>query len=132
MGSDYMRRVGEAWAESNAEFEQTKPSFGARVVRAINPLTGFGSALGAMHNAAGQGDIPGMSLAAIQSVPAAAFTKVVSIPAQGLVKSASTTVPAIGKTAAGVAAGGIAGASADEYDNRLNPAASGITVTPKF
>ena len=52
---DYTARIGPAWSESNAQFEATNPNFVQRVGRSINPLTGFGSSLGAMHDAASAG-----------------------------------------------------------------------------
>ena len=48
-----IRNAAEYWADDNAQFEKTNPEFVDRVVRAVNPMTGFGSAMGAMHTAAG-------------------------------------------------------------------------------
>jgi hypothetical protein len=68
--NDYIQRVGESWAEDNARFEAANPGLGAQLWRNINPLTGFGSTLGQMHKAAGEGDRLGMTLAALQALPA--------------------------------------------------------------
>lgn len=49
------RSTGEYWSQDNAAFEHGNPSLLARVTRSVNPMSGFGSALGAMHDAAGAG-----------------------------------------------------------------------------
>lgn len=49
------RSTGEYWSQDNAAFEQGNPSLLARAARSVNPMSGFGSALGAMHDAAGAG-----------------------------------------------------------------------------
>ena len=43
-----LENAADYWANSNAEFEKTNPNFGQRVLRGVNPITGFGSAVGAM------------------------------------------------------------------------------------
>ena len=64
------RSTGDYWSQDNAEFESTNPSLPARFVRSVNPMTGFGSALGAMHDAAGMGFPPeDTAIALMQSVP---------------------------------------------------------------
>lgn len=64
------RSTGDYWAQDNAAFEKTHPSLPARFVRAVNPMTGFGSALGAMHDAAGAGfPAKDTAIALMQSVP---------------------------------------------------------------
>lgn len=50
---NFGRDTGEYWSQDNAQFEATDPGFGNRVVRAINPMTSFGSAVGAMSDAEG-------------------------------------------------------------------------------
>jgi hypothetical protein len=56
--------VGEYWADDNAAFQAQNPSVVQQTLRAANPLTGFGSALGRLHTAAGEGDLLGAGLAA--------------------------------------------------------------------
>ena len=64
------RSTGEYWSQDNAAFEQGKPSPLARTVRAVNPMTGFGSALGAIHDVAVAGFPPrDTSIALLQSAP---------------------------------------------------------------
>lgn len=64
------RSTGEYWSQDNATFEQGKPSPLARTVRTVNPMTGFGSAVGAMHDVAGAGFPPrDTAIALLQSVP---------------------------------------------------------------
>ena len=64
------RSTGDYWSQDNAAFEQGKPSPLARAVRTVNPMTGLGSALGAMHDAAGAGFPPrDTAIALMQSVP---------------------------------------------------------------
>lgn len=105
--------TAEYWANDNAEFEKSNPSFGKRVVRAVNPATSFGSAVGAMHTAAGNGDIPGMAMAGISAIPAFGLMRMA--PAAGAMKAA--VVPGAGRTAAAVSGGAIADAAADEYQS---------------
>lgn len=52
---DFGRTSGDYWSKDNAKFEATNPSFMDRVGRAVNPMTSFGSALGAWSDAAGKG-----------------------------------------------------------------------------
>ena len=105
--------AAEYWANDNAEFEKTKPGLGSRVVRAINPMTGFGSAMGAMHTAAGNGDIPGMAMAGISAIPA--FGVLRAAPATGAIKAGVQSSPSLGRTASALAGGATANAAADEY-----------------
>ena len=67
--SDYMRGIGEYWSQSNTEAAKADPSPMAGLVRAINPVTGLGSAIGNVYDAAEQGSIPGMLLAGISAMP---------------------------------------------------------------
>ena len=67
--SDFFRNVGQYWADENAEFERSNPTGLQRAWRGVNPMTGFGSALGDMHTAAGQGDLGGMAMAGVQAIP---------------------------------------------------------------
>lgn len=67
--NNFFDGVGQYWADDNAEFERSNPTGLQRAWRGVNPLTGFGSALGSMHSAAGQGDLGGMAEAGIQAIP---------------------------------------------------------------
>lgn len=115
------------WANDNAQFEAGNPSFGSRVVRALNPATAFGSAMGAMHTAAGNGDKTGMALAAAQAVPVFGAVRSVVTPAMGAVKAARAMAPNAAKTGVAIAGSGAAGAMADTYGT---PAAGGEQQQP--
>lgn len=106
--------VGPYWSEKNAEFEATNPSFTDRVVRGINPLTSMGSAFGAMHDAASEGNVRDIGIAAAQSIPAFGVTRAVTGP---LIKGLASA-PSLGRTAAALTAGATAGAAADEAQAR--------------
>jgi len=113
-----INNAAEYWANDNAEFEKTNPNIGSRLVRAINPVTGFGSAMGAMHTAAGNGDVPGMAMAGISAIPA--FGVMRMVPAAGAMKAYA--VPDVARSAAAVAGQGVYNAASDEYQARQNPA----------
>lgn len=85
--------LGESWAASNAAFEATQPNLRSRLWRGVNPLTGFGSAAGAMHTAASKGDGRGMALAAASAMPVFGALKTVAVAAKGLTKAQLRTVP---------------------------------------
>ena len=106
-----IRDAAEYWADDNARFDNSNPSFAGRVIRAVNPLTGFGSAMGAMHTAAGNGDIPGMAMAGISAIPAFGVMRIT--PASSALKAAA--VPSAGRTAGAVSGGAVLNAIADEY-----------------
>lgn len=106
-----IRDAAEYWADDNARFDNSNPSFAGRVIRAVNPLTGFGSAMGAMHTAAGNGDIPGMAMAGISAIPAFGVMRIT--PASGALKAAA--VPSAGRAAGAVSGGAVLNAIADEY-----------------
>ena len=63
----FSESVGGYWSNSNKEFEATNPGVGGRIVRAVNPVTGLGSAIGAMYDAAGNGSARDAAIAAAQS-----------------------------------------------------------------
>lgn len=67
--SDYMRGIGEHWSQSNAEAAKADPSAMAGLARAINPVTGLGSAIGNVYDAAEQGSVPGMLLGGTSAMP---------------------------------------------------------------
>lgn len=70
-----LSNVGPYWSKSNAEFEATNPNMLSRLGRAVNPMTGFGSALGSVHDAASQGSVSGMALGALGALPMFGATK---------------------------------------------------------
>ena len=107
--------AAQYWANDNAQYEAGNPSFGSRVVRSLNPATAFGSAMGAMHTAAGSGDKTGMALAAAQAVPVFGAMRSVVTPAIGAVKAARAMAPSAAQTGASIAGSGAAGAMADAY-----------------
>lgn len=108
---EFSDSVGGYWSSDNAQFEAGNPSTMQRVGRALNPLTGFGSAIGAMHDAAGQGDVAGMGLAAAQAIPVFGAMRAVA----PTLKTAAGFVPSTGKTAAATVGSGAFGAAADQY-----------------
>lgn len=65
----YWEDIGKYWANDNAQFEKTNPDIINRFGRVINPITSFGSSVGSMQNSASQGDILGMILASLGSIP---------------------------------------------------------------
>lgn len=103
--------VGGYWSSDNAQFEAGSPSTMQRVGRALNPVTSLGSAIGAMRDAAGQGDVAGMGLAAAQAIPVFGAVRAVA----PTLKTAAGFVPSAGKTAAATAGSAAFGAAADQY-----------------
>lgn len=108
--SNPLEGVGEYWSKDNAEFESGNPGLMARTGRALNPLTGFGSAVGAMHDAAGQGSIRDMGIAAVQSIPVFGAVRAVA----PTLKTAAGLAPSLGKTAIAGSGSVAAGVGADE------------------
>ena len=80
-------RAGDYWSADNAVFEQNNPTLLGRVGRAINPMTGFGSAMGAMKDAASQGSATQAGLALLQALPLFGAMRSVASPAQGAIKA---------------------------------------------
>ena len=78
-GGNVITEAGKYWADDNAEFEKTNPSVWDRTKRALNPMTGFGSAMGTMHDAAGKGDLVGMGIAVAESLPLLGELKYLSL-----------------------------------------------------
>ena len=107
--------VGEYWSNSNAQFEAQNPNLLQRGVRAINPVTGLGSAVGAMHDGASAGSTRDMAIAALQAVPVFGAMRAVA-PAVKTVAGAAPAVlaPSVAKTAARSVQGAAAGGVADE------------------
>ena len=84
------RTTGDYWSRDNATFEKGDPSLGSRLVRAINPMTSFGSALGSMHDAAGQGLKPAdTAIALLQAMPAYGSV----LAKLGVAQGVSKTIP---------------------------------------
>ena len=79
---NYGTNIGETWSQDNANFEKGNPSIGDRVIRTVNPMSGFGSALGAMHDAASAGSSSDMAIAAAQAWPA--FAAMRAVPVWGI------------------------------------------------
>ena len=63
------RSIGEYWSRNNAEFEAQNPSIIDRVARTVAPNTGFGSAVGNMYDAVGNGNTIDAILAAVEAAP---------------------------------------------------------------
>ncbi|CAE6949337.1 conserved protein of unknown function [Ectopseudomonas oleovorans] len=116
--------VGEYWSENNASFESGNPTLLQRGARALNPMTSFGSALGAMHDAAGSGDLPGMGVAALQSVPIFGAVRAVA----PTLKTAAGAVPSLAKTALGTGASVAGSVAADEAQEPVRGYADGGLV----
>ena len=115
-----LTQAGQYWAEDNARFEKLDPSLLDRVVRTVNPMTGFGSAMGTMHDAAGRADPVGMGLALLQSLPLFAAMKGVAVPAAGAFKASTTQLPSLLKTVIKGGVGTTAAVAADEPDAYVN------------
>lgn len=102
------------WSNDNAMFERTMPTFGDRFVRGLNPMTSFGSAMGAMHDAAGQGDKTDMAIAALQALPLFGALGAVAVPGKGLIKNGIRMLPSIKKTAAIGGVGAVGSGTVDQ------------------
>lgn len=68
--SSFGQTTGDYWSKSNADFAATNPTLTDKIIRGVNPMTGFGSALGQMADAASQGDKLAMALSAFGAMPA--------------------------------------------------------------
>lgn len=87
------RTTGDYWVKDNADFEATNPSIGDRVLRSVNPMTGFGTAVGAMSEAAGNGfPLRDTAIALMQSLPT--FGSVIT-KAGSVATGAAKAIPAI-------------------------------------
>ena len=116
-----LTQAGQYWAEDNARFEKLDPSLLDRVVRTVNPMTGFGSAMGTMHDAAGRADPAGMGLSLLQALPLFGAMKGVTIPAAGAFKASTAQLPSLLKTVIKGGVGMATSVTADEaaaYVNR--------------
>ena len=93
------RSTGEYWSRDNAQFEATNPSLLDRAARTVNPMTGFGASLGALHDAAAQGfPIVDTGVALLQALPLFGTTKAVQLAGQGAVKGSKVITPDLLKT----------------------------------
>ena len=61
--------MGNYWSQSNAEASKADPSVMAGLIRSLNPVTGLGSAMGNVYDAANQGSIPGVVLGGLSGLP---------------------------------------------------------------
>lgn len=108
------------WADANARYEATDPSFGGRVARSLNPMTGFGSAMGQMHSSSEAGDSIGMALSLLQALPMFGVMRAVQVPGKGLVK-ASTKMVSAPRATLGIGATSAAGVEGVDTLRRRNP-----------
>lgn len=115
--SGFFENVGEYWKQDNAAFEETNPSLRQRVVRSLNPMTSFGSALGSMHTSAGRGDIPGMSLSMLEALPLFGTLKTVATAGKGLTKGGVRQSLDWNKFLAALGVGAGAALGNDAYSN---------------
>ncbi len=108
------------WADANARYEATDPSFGGRVARTLNPMTGFGSAMGQMHSSAEAGDSTGMALSLLQALPMFGLMRATQIPGKGLTK-ASTKMVSDPKATLGLGVGFATGVEGVDTLRRRKP-----------
>lgn len=113
----FSESVGGYWSNSNKEFEATNPGVGGRIVRAVHPVTGPGSAMGAMYDAAGNGSARDAAIAAVQAYPMFAAMKVIPA-AKSMLPAAPQVAASVGKTASKVTRSTGAGVVADEAQAR--------------
>ena len=113
--------TGGYWSKDNAQFEQSHPTAWGRVLRNINPVTGFGSTIGSMYDAANTGDVDGMALAAFSAMPAFGKLKFAAVPAGPLSKTLTVQqlqqIPSLLATLAGYSKNVGANTAADVYQN---------------
>jgi hypothetical protein len=110
----YIQDAADYWAKDNAQFEASNPTTGNRILRALNPMTGFGfgPAMGAMKTAAEEGNKRDMALAALQAVPMFGFAKLMAH--KGIYGPLLQSMNMWGKTGKGVAANVASGVAVDE------------------
>lgn len=115
---NFGRTTGDYWSQNNAEFEASNPSITDRAIRAVNPMTSLGSALGAMRDAADNGLKPSeTALALLQSLPFFAATRLGSVPGFGVIKASQQMLPDTLKTLAKLGMGTSASVAAEEVQN---------------
>ena len=98
------------WSADNAQFEQTNPTLLARMGRSINPLSSFGSVMGAMHDGASKGSFPEMGIAAVQAYPAFALMR------KGFL--AKQAAPSLNATLKALGAGALGSSAVDEAQTK--------------
>ena len=108
--------AAEYWSRDNAQFEGGNPTFMARAGRSLNPVTGFGSAMGAMHDGASAGSPRDMGVAFLQALPLFGATKLAALPMQSIKDAAALAVP----TAKALGVGTALSVAADELQARGN------------
>ena len=108
------RTTGDYWSHDNAKFESTNPGLGDRLARSFNPLTGLGSALGAMHDAAGQGNPRDMGIALLQALPLYGVAGKTASSGIGAVRATVSASPDVGAWVAKALLGGLASAAVDQ------------------
>ena len=69
------KQLGEYWANSNKDWEAADHPYALDFARSLWPITAFGSAMGSVRSAAGEGDIPGAVLGAAGAIPAVGYLK---------------------------------------------------------
>ena len=104
MLGQFGRDTGQAWSQSNAQFEAGGPTLLDRAGRSLNPMTGFGSALGAMHDGANGGSPRDMGVAFLQALPLFGATKLASLPLSATRDALVLAQPTLQKMATGTAA----------------------------
>lgn len=129
-GEPFLGNVGPYWSEQNAQFESTNPNFAQRVVRQVNPVTGFGSNLGQLHDAVSNGQPGNAAMAVAQSAPGFAAMRSVVTPALGLVKAGIQSIPSLRATAAHVLGAAAAGAAVDDLQAEPLPPKKPIRRQP--
>ena len=103
MLEQFGRNTGQSWSESNSQFEKTNPTLLDRAGRSLNPMTGFGSAIGAMHDGANTGSPRDMGIAFLQSLPLFGATKLASLPLSATKDALVLARPTLKKMTAGAA-----------------------------
>ena len=130
--SSFSESVGGYWSKSNSDFEKSNPSPAKRVGRVVNPVTGFGSAVGMMYDAASAGDKKGMAIAAASAIPAVGYARTIQA-AKSLKPLADVArkVSDIPRTAKGAATNTAVGVAADKYEVSERPPMSKKWVEKK-
>lgn len=123
--------IGDYWERSNADFESGNPGAIDRLARAISPLTGVGSGLGAFSKGLKEGDALAATLGAASSFPLLAAGKAIKT-LDGL-KTAVDVGATTGRVGSNAAIGGMEGLYGDSSnmasarDKYLEALASGAT-----
>lgn len=116
--SNPITRAGQWWAQDNAEFDASNPNIAQRVIRSVNPMTAFGSAMGSMHDAASEGNKMAMALSLFGALPVFAAARPVQRPIEGLIAAGMATAP-VRQTMAKVGANAASQTGIDAVTSRL-------------